>query len=155
MWEWMVSHCSVLENHQKLHTTALGRGNGHGIVQLLLQPPAAAVFTPPLLCSTGTFKPLQILFYPLAGTAGQISIGCHSWKGSRQCRCGVRQGSVAWVSLAGVATPTHRTFTNAVPQQQLLNWPTTRSCVTSRSTKSSRWAIPRCQLPNVYCTSLG
>lgn len=134
---------------------SLGQREQLLIIQLLLEPPPDELLTPHLFCSTGIFKPLQILCYPLAGTVGTISIGCHSWKWSRQCQYGVREGPVAWVSLAGVATPTHHTFTNTVPQQQLFNWPSTRSCVTSRSTKSSRWATPHCQLPNVYCTSLG
>lgn len=30
----MVAHCSLLESNQQLHTTSLGSGNGHGIMQV-------------------------------------------------------------------------------------------------------------------------
>lgn len=38
----------------------------------------------------------------------------------------------------------------AAATQLVQHW----SCVSNRSTKSSHWATPHCQLPNIYCTSL-
>lgn len=68
---------------------------------------------------------------------------------------GVQSGKADGMSQPGWCShPTSLLFPQHCPTAAATQLAQHWSCVSSCSTKSSHWATPHCQLPNIYCTSL-